>query len=141
MANIVELKGHKNAILDLCWTSNHQILSCSADKTAVLWDLATAKKLRSFKDHTGPINSISSVDEMILTAGDDMTVRLWDFKSKNPINKLEIKYQITSVALTEEYAFYGGVDNSIKAWNLLSGNFSEFSLLGHKDTITGIKLS
>ena len=54
---------------------------------------------------------------------------------------MELKYQITSVAISDKYIFYGGVDNSIKAWNLVSGNFLEFALLGHKDTITGIRIS
>ena len=41
---------------------------------------------------------------------------------------------------TNEYVFFGGVDNSIKALNLKK-NAIEFALLGHTDTVTGISLS
>ena len=41
---------------------------------------------------------------------------------------------------TNEYVFFGGLDNSIKALNLKK-NAIEFALLGHTDTITGIQLS
>ena len=49
---------------------------------------------------------------------------------------------MTSVAFnsTNEYVFFGGLDNTIKALNLKK-NEVEFWLLGHTDTITGLKLS
>lgn len=49
---------------------------------------------------------------------------------------------MTAVAFsgTNEYVFFGGLDNSIKALNLRT-NEIEFGLLGHTDTITGIALS
>lgn len=41
---------------------------------------------------------------------------------------------------TNDYVFFGGLDNSIKALNLRRNDI-EFGLLGHTDTITGMQLS
>ena len=77
-----------------------------------------------------------------MSGSDDMTVKVWDERAKNFIASYESNYQITAVAFnaTSEYVFFGGLDNSIKAINLKK-NQVEFCLLGHLDTITGIKLS
>lgn len=49
---------------------------------------------------------------------------------------------MTAVAFSggNEYVFFGGIDNSIKALNLRK-NEVEFGLLGHTDSITGISVS
>jgi WD40 repeat protein len=58
---------------------------------------------------------------------------------KKAVDKTELKYQTTSAVFndTNEYIFYGGVDNQIKAWNISNEDKEEFTLLGHVDTITG----
>lgn len=78
----------------------------------------------------------------MVSGSDDYTVKLWDPRAKQFISSYELNYQITSVQfnLTNEYVFFGGLDNSIKALNLKK-NTIEFALLGHTDTVTGIQLS
>ena len=77
-----------------------------------------------------------------MSGSDDYTVKLWDPRAKDFISSYELNYQITSVSfnLSNDYVFFGGLDNSIKALNLRK-NQVEFMLLGHNDTITGIQLS
>lgn len=44
--NYMVLKGHRNAILDLCWTADgQQIISASPDKTVRAWDAITGKQV------------------------------------------------------------------------------------------------
>jgi len=77
-----------------------------------------------------------------VSGSDDNTVKIWDARAKNFISSYELNYQITSVSFnnTNDYVFFGGIDNSIKALNLKK-NAVEFVLLGHTDTVTGIQLS
>ena len=44
--NYMVLKGHRNAVLDLCWTTDGQhIISASPDKTVRAWDALTGKQV------------------------------------------------------------------------------------------------
>lgn len=44
--NYLVLKGHRNAVLDLCWTTDGQhIISASPDKTVRAWDAVTGKQV------------------------------------------------------------------------------------------------
>ena len=71
-----------------------------------------------------------------------MSVKVWDVRAKQFVSSYEINYQVTSVAFSanNDYIFFGGLDNSIKALNLKK-NAIDYSLLGHTDTVTGITLS
>ena len=56
------MKGHKNAILDFCWSSDSsRIYSCSADKFIFIWDTDDFTRIRKLKGHTGVVNSIDVV--------------------------------------------------------------------------------
>ena len=46
------LEGHKNAVLELKWTEEGKIVSCSADKTVAVWDANKGCRLRKFSEHT-----------------------------------------------------------------------------------------
>ena len=103
------------------------------------------------KGHTGVVNSIDTLkkrnmsSEILASASDDFTVKMWDERVRNFVSSYELDYQLTSVAFSRgamagDYIFFGGLDNSIKAINLKK-NAIEFSLLGHLDTVTGISVS
>ena len=97
--------------------------------------------MRKLKGHTGIVNAVSTNRSgLIATGSDDMTAKLWDGRGRSFASSYELEYQVTAVALTGDYLFVGGVDNSVKAINLRT-NSLEFSLLGHTDTVTGVSVS
>jgi WD40 repeat protein len=55
-----------------------------------------------------------------VSGSDDMTVKIWDSRARKPINSYSVDYQVTSVAFSysNDYIFFGGLDNSIKALNI-----------------------
>jgi len=144
--NVLALKGHTNAILDLCWSlDSTRLYSCGADRTVCIWDLIEGKRLKKYKGHEGTVNCVNAVKrgpELIVSGGDDFNVNLWDHRVRECVQNLKVDYQITSCTFnsTNDYVYFGGLDNQIKAWNLRK-NEVEFSLLGHTDTITGLSLS
>ena len=144
--NILALKGHSNSVLELCWSRDSSTLySCGADRTLCMWNIAEGVRVKKYRDHENIVNSVDATkmgSEMIATASDDFTVKLWDPKEKIPILVNKVNYQATCVRFSEnnEYVFFGGLDNQIKAWNIRT-NTIEYSLIGHTDTVTGIALS
>lgn len=53
------------------------------DRTAFLWDVATAKTLRRFDGHTARVNCVTFNAEanVMITGSFDAKVRLWDLRS------------------------------------------------------------
>ena len=60
--NVHAMKGHTNAILDTCWSSDSSHLySCGADKLLFAWDVVEGTKVRKLKGHEGIVNSVAVV--------------------------------------------------------------------------------
>lgn len=144
--NTVSFKGHGGSVLEVAWTRDSSTLfSCSADKTLCSWDLAQGVRVKKFRGHEGVVNSVDASQtgsEIAVTAGDDFVVKLWDLRAKAAVMEQKMNYQVTAVRFgpANEYIFFGGLDNQIRAWNI-KANAIEFSLIGHEDTVTGIALS
>lgn len=54
--------------------------------------------------------------QLIVSGGDDSTVRIWDQRKKQPTITMNSVYQTTAVSFndTAENVFSGGIDNDIK---------------------------
>jgi ribosome biogenesis protein YTM1 len=79
---ILTLKGHKEAVSGLCWTSSSELVTSSWDHSLRLWDVEVATTLseiagnKAFFDvHSSPITSL------LLTASSDKYVRMYDPRS------------------------------------------------------------
>ena len=59
----------------------------ASDSTARLWDVATGRQIRAFKNHTAPIGKalFSPDGKRILTSSMDRTARVWDVASGEEI--------------------------------------------------------
>ena len=67
-----------------------RIVTASADKTALLWDVASGRRLRAIKGHTDSVNTavFSPDGKLVVTASDDGTARLWDVASGRSLQTL-----------------------------------------------------
>ena len=140
------MKGHKNAILELHWsTDGTKIYTCSADKTISVWDVETSKRIKKIVGHTSFVNTCYPARrglDLIVSGSDDNTTRVWDVRQKDPVHTLESKFAITAVTFndTADKVFTSGLDNQIKIWDLRKNDI-DYVLYGHTDTITGLALS
>lgn len=147
--NFNVLTGHKNAVLQVSWKSDTNIISCSADKTVAMWDANKGIRTRKFADHTAIVNSCahSKNAPYFASASDDCTVVLWDERSKQPASTIYHDYQLCSVAISDDgnYVFSGGVDNVIRRFDTrMTGDQAQepdLILEGHSDTVTGLDVS
>jgi len=143
------LRGHSGAVLELHWSGDgHHIISASADKTLHVWDAETGHRVKKLREHTGYVNSCCPARRgpTIVSGSDDATARTWDIRTRGSVSILRHKYAVTSVALGESgvnpyQVLTGGLDNDIRVWDTRKGDTVLFSLRGHTDTITGLRLS
>lgn len=84
------LKGHKNAILKTLWpldegSDSLTLFSCGAQNKQgrgeiIQWDLHEFKVVRHHHGHKSIVNDIDARDGTLVSASDDGTVKMWDFR-------------------------------------------------------------
>jgi len=144
--NICLLKGHKNAVLQLCWHRSGDLLfSASTDHTAAVWDPNVGARIKQVKEHRSFVNSVAVSRRgppIMITGSDDGSSKLFDLRKKASLATFDCMYQVTAVAFSDDAltVYTGGIDNDIKIWDVRQrkqiGVFE-----GHDDTITHLSLS
>jgi Prp8 binding protein len=142
------MRGHKSAVLQVCWPSENSIISCSADKTVAVWDANRGVRSRKLTEHTGIVNSCHAarnVPTLFASGSDDCTAILWDARSKESIMTAYHDYQVCAVTMSPDgnFLFTAGVDSVIRRFDTRVGNFDSPDLMmeGHTDIITGLSVS
>ncbi|KAJ1030153.1 hypothetical protein NDA16_001065 [Ustilago loliicola] len=94
--------GHSGDVLDLSWSKNNFLLSCSSDKTAKLWHPNRNECLCTFTTSA----TVSSVDfhptddRFFVTGGLDGKLRLWNITARRVQSVHDIPGVITAVAFS-----------------------------------------
>merc|ERR1719322_180443 len=145
--NIFVYKGaHKGAILDLQFNVDGTcIYTASTDKTVGLFDIETGEKIKRMKGHNGIVNACSVSrrgNELVASASDDCTVKIWDSRRRSAIKSFQSKYQVTSICFDDgaQNVITSGIDNDIKIWDLKNDKLP-IEMYGHADTVTSLSLS
>ena len=142
----LHLKGHKNAVVHALWSSDDsKVISGSSDKTLGVWDAWSGKRLLKLAEHESYVNAVSIGQQdqhRIASVGDDSVCYTWDDRSKKSVQFIQSRFPLTSVALLDErhLLFTGGIDNSITAWDVRKPSTPSWTMKGHADTVTSLKV-
>lgn len=119
---------HGYEVLDLAVSDdNAKFASVGGDKTAFLWDVATAQTLRRFAGHAARVNCCAfggEGDSVLVTGSYDGTVKVWDLKSRSerPIMTLtEARDSVSCVAVLGGEIYAGSVDGRMRVYDLGMG--------------------
>ncbi|KAJ4366360.1 hypothetical protein N0V83_007996 [Neocucurbitaria cava] len=140
------LSGHKQAVLDLHWSRDSQVLfSASADMHLASWDVETGERIRRHFGHEEVINCMDVSKrgtEILVSGSDDGYIGIWDTRTKDAVAFIPTDFPITAICLAEagNELFTGGIDNDIKAWDMRKQAVT-YTLLGHTDTVTSLQIS
>ncbi|KAM0321381.1 hypothetical protein ACHAQA_010145 [Verticillium albo-atrum] len=140
------LNGHRGAVLDLQWSRDSRIVfSASADMHLASWDLDNGTRIRRYVGHEEVINAMDISrrgDELLISGSDDGSIGLWDPRTKHAADHIQTDFPVTAVAISEagNEVYSGGIDNDIKVWDLRK-KAVVYSMLGHQDTITSLRVS
>ena len=80
---IQQLEGHSRGVSSLCFLNDKEkLVSTGVDQNIRVWDLASGELIRSMNNHTLPVHDLALRPDasglpMIVSAGDDRTVRFW----------------------------------------------------------------
>lgn len=110
--------GHTKDVMSLAISRDgKRMMTGSADKTAMLWDLSTGKALRKFPGHGGTVMSVGFGPEpgRVYTAASDSFVRFWDARSGREITRIKatektlIRARLSRTGLLAAVGFDGKV--------------------------------
>ncbi|SMX38743.1 caspase family protein [Maliponia aquimaris] len=142
----VVLSGHKGALEDAEFSPDGlHVLTGSADWTAELWELSSARSLLILDAHLHRVSGVAFSPDgtRAVTVGADGALRLWDLATGDEVLTVEREGQrFTSVAFSPNgrQAVTGGNDGTARLWDLRSGaQLRVFE--GHTDAVTDIALS
>ncbi|CAG9565072.1 unnamed protein product [Danaus chrysippus] len=134
--NVMVMKGHTGAIMELCFSPDGaHMYTCATDNTVAVWDVPTGVRIKKLKGHANFVNSVSGArrgPELLVSASDDSTIKLWDARKRNPIASFDSEYPVTAVLFndTAEKIISGGIDNVIKVWDIRNNQIS-YKIKGH----------
>lgn len=117
-------RGHRDSVYAARISPDTKLLAtASYDRDVLIWDVATAKPLRTMSGHNDPVYglSFSPTGKWLATASGDRTVKLWDVATGQRLDTFSqpSKDQHT-VAFSPDGRFVaaGGVDFRLRVWQI-----------------------
>ena len=95
----------------------------SGSQTLRLWDLATAKCLRTLEGHTGPVSSVAITPDgrWAVSGGNDNTLRVWELATGLCLRTFEGHVtKVNSIAISADgrWVVSGSEDRTLRLWAL-----------------------
>lgn len=116
------LSGHRGFVGRLAVSHDgRQLVSCSQDGTAIVWEFPAKKRQCTLPAHVGGVTAVawSPNDKLIATGGADKLVRIWNAANGQPCRTLEgHDYIVNGVAFAPDNSCLASASNdfSIRLW-------------------------
>lgn len=120
-------RGHTDKVTSVAFSpAGNTVVSGSADKTVILWDIESGKEIRRFTGHTDSVNSVafSPKGDSVLSGSADNSLILWNVKTGEQIHRFARHTEsVNSIALSPDgiTAASGSSDGTILLWNIDTG--------------------
>ncbi|XP_065341242.1 U3 small nucleolar RNA-associated protein 15 homolog [Cloeon dipterum] len=139
-------KGHEGPV-HRCFfcINNSQLFSCSDDKSAAVWDIASEKIVAQYRDHTDYVRAgaVSPVSADIVVSGSyDKKVMMFDTRTNEVALTLDHGAPVESVIFNKTGSIIisaGGTD--ICFWDALAGGKLLSRITPHHKTITCLAMA
>ena len=152
-AKILDMKGHAGCITACKLSKDYRyLLSCSADKSSMLWNMKNGKILRVYTGHSRRVTDgdfhptlfhIDQTDACVVTCSVDCTLKLWNATTERPMKTLlghgEAIYKCSFCPDGQRIASCSE-DLTIRTWSFPEG-FQLFVYRYHHSPITTVKFS
>lgn len=152
-AKILDLKAHSGPITSCKMSKDLRfMLTCSADKTAMLWNMKSGKMLRTFTGHTRRVTdgdfhpTMFNLDNSLpclVTCSVDTTIRLWNGVSERPLKSLnghaEVVYKV-SFSPDGQKLVSCSEDLTIRTWSFPEG-YQTFVYRQHMSPVVTVRFS
>ena len=133
------LVGHHNYIYSLAFSpKGNMLVSGSYDEAVFLWDVRTARLMRSLPAHSDPVSSVDFVRDgtLIASCSSDGLIRIWDTGTGQCLKTLvhEDNAAVTSVKFSPNGRFVlaATLDSAVRLWNYVEGRCVK-TYQGHKN--------
>lgn len=121
------------------------VLAGSADKTALVWKVATGRLMHTLTGHTGQVTAgkFLSTKKMAATGSQDRTIKLWDVEKGFAVKTLVTYSGCHSVALSHEDSLLasGHYDGTVRFWSPSNGESIAAITTHEQASITSISIS
>jgi WD40 repeat protein len=105
------------------------LITGSLDRTVVVWDFASRKKVRTLVGHKEKITAVKISDRdddgsppIVISASEDCTIMLWDLLSGQKVRVIEYANKFSTLALFDSFdgitLFSSGTGNDLLMWDL-----------------------
>lgn len=134
------LRGHSKAVRDVDWnTEGNQLLSCSYDKSARIWNIETGVSTSTF-DHTSYVTCCKyhSVNHNVSVTGSNNQIQIWDSRTPSaPCKTFTYKDNIGQV---QDIVMTGDGSTLFSCTDLVSRDSADRNLMAW-DFRTGVVVS
>lgn len=119
------LRGHADDVEDFAFVDETTGVSASRDKRVIVWDLPSGSIRSVLSGHEKDVLSVACAEGLIVTSGDDMTLRVWDLETGRAVRiwgPFENETDSCAVDLTRGRALLGCDDGVMRIFDLVAGN-------------------